>query len=184
MQAYHRRRGALTSAIEAGIVGRADETATAMFMDMGILHATVSALKARLPVTKYRPCPVTHGRIPQFRYLPPLMISQRAPFPAGTLHTFAVKSNPVGRVLELLRDAGLGAEVSSFNCHYCPRVRHQRPEQYHLCTYNSTGSSTVTVKNVNRTVVRCAMHALYCQRATAALEPIYLQTANAAVTLG
>ncbi|GIL86262.1 hypothetical protein Vretifemale_14672 [Volvox reticuliferus] len=77
-----RRRGALSSAIAAGVLGNSDESATAMFMDLDVLHGTIAALK-------------------------------RAPFPPGTLHTFAIKANPVGRVLELMRDAGLGAEVAS-----------------------------------------------------------------------
>ncbi|KAG2434083.1 hypothetical protein HXX76_007811 [Chlamydomonas incerta] len=38
---------------------------------------------------------------------------KRAPFPPGTLHTFAIKANPVGRLLQILREAGLGAEVAS-----------------------------------------------------------------------
>lgn len=36
---------------------------------------------------------------------------QRAPFPPGTLHAFAIKANPVGRLLQIMREAGLGAEV-------------------------------------------------------------------------
>ncbi|GLI68326.1 hypothetical protein VaNZ11_012721 [Volvox africanus] len=76
------RRGALAAAISAGILGKGDESATAMFMDLDLLHATIATLK-------------------------------RAPFPPSTLHTFAVKANPVGRVLELMRDAGMGAEVAS-----------------------------------------------------------------------
>jgi diaminopimelate decarboxylase len=31
---------------------------------------------------------------------------------ASTLHTVAVKANPVGKVLQVFRDQGMGAEVS------------------------------------------------------------------------
>ncbi len=34
-----------------------------------------------------------------------------AGYPPNTLHTFAVKANPVGNLLRVFRDTGCGAEV-------------------------------------------------------------------------
>lgn len=44
-------------------------------------------------------------------FLQTLRASCSSLYPAHTLHTFAVKANPVGGVLQLVKRAGLGAEV-------------------------------------------------------------------------
>jgi hypothetical protein len=43
-------------------------------------------------------------------------VQSEAGYPPATLHTFAVKANPVGKVLELFRDKGFGAEVRFLDC--------------------------------------------------------------------
>jgi diaminopimelate decarboxylase len=49
-----------------------------------------------------------HDSIKIHAYLPPANRCCRA---AGALHTVAVKANPVGKVLQVFRDQGMGAEV-------------------------------------------------------------------------
>uniref|UniRef100_A0A383W8Q7 Orn/DAP/Arg decarboxylase 2 N-terminal domain-containing protein n=1 Tax=Tetradesmus obliquus TaxID=3088 RepID=A0A383W8Q7_TETOB len=60
-----------------------DDTPSAMLMDLDQILATI-----------------TH-------------IQQEAGYPASTLHTVAVKANPVGKVLQQFRDRGMGAEAAS-----------------------------------------------------------------------
>ncbi|KAF6260810.1 diaminopimelate decarboxylase [Scenedesmus sp. NREL 46B-D3] len=60
-----------------------DDTPSIMLMDLDQIHATI-----------------TH-------------IQQDAGYPASTLHTVAVKANPIGKVLQQFRDRGLGAEAAS-----------------------------------------------------------------------
>lgn len=96
-QAQHARRcAALHAAISAGVFdpgttttrsgeaggeGEGSGAASAIFLDEELLHATVAHLAGE------------------------------AGYPATALHTFAVKANPTGRLLEALRDRGMGAEV-------------------------------------------------------------------------
>lgn len=58
-----------------------DETPTTMLMDLDQIDATI-----------------TH-------------VQQEAGYPESALHTVAVKANPVGKVLQVFRDRGMGAEV-------------------------------------------------------------------------
>lgn len=43
-------------------------------------------------------------------------IQSESGYPATALHTVAVKANPVGKVLEVFRDRGMGAEVGLQAC--------------------------------------------------------------------
>lgn len=58
-----------------------DDSPSAMFMDVDSMRASIHHLQ------------------------------HTAGYPASALHTVAVKANPVGKVLEVFRDAGMGAEV-------------------------------------------------------------------------
>lgn len=60
-----------------------DETPSAMFMDLDQLSATIRHVQLE------------------------------AGYPGGTLHTVAVKANPVGKVLQVFKDCDMGAEAAS-----------------------------------------------------------------------
>ncbi|KIZ00782.1 diaminopimelate decarboxylase [Monoraphidium neglectum] len=83
--AHERRSAALAAAIHEGLLQEdvLDFTPTAILMDVDLIEATIAHLR--------------HG----------------AGYPEDTLHTVAVKANPVGGVLRIFLEAGMGAEVAS-----------------------------------------------------------------------